>query len=83
MKTCKKHFKNSQRYRMIAPCRMPGVFYTSQEYYEHETRTVLPATGIALDVKMKIPNTGDYFTAQLLNESLVVRLLQIDNVRDA
>ena len=23
------------------PMGMPGAFYTSQEYYEHETRTVL------------------------------------------
>jgi phenylpropionate dioxygenase-like ring-hydroxylating dioxygenase large terminal subunit len=54
------------------PMGMPGAFYTSQEYYEHETRTVLRSGWHCLGREDEIPNTGDYFTAQLLNEPLLV-----------
>ena len=63
------------------PMGMPGAFYTSQEYYEHETRTVLRSGWHCLGREDEIPNTGDYFTAQLLNEPLLVVRGDDGNVR--
>ena len=54
------------------PMGMPGAFYTSQEYYEHETRTVLRSGWHCLGREDEIPNTGDYFTATVVDEPLLV-----------
>ena len=45
------------------PMGMLGTFYTSQEYYEHERRTVLRSGWHCLGREDEIPNTGDYFIA--------------------
>ena len=63
------------------PMGMPGDFYTSQEYYEHETRTVLRRGWHCLGREDEIPNMGDYFTAQLLNEPLLIVRGDDGNVR--
>lgn len=54
------------------PMGMPGGFYTSQAQFEHEARTVLRHGWHCLGRQDEIPNPGDFFTAQLLNEPLLV-----------
>lgn len=54
------------------PMGMPGAFYTSQEQFEHEARTVLRSGWHCLGREDEIPEMGDFFTAQLLNEPLLV-----------
>lgn len=54
------------------PMGMPGAFYTSQEQFEHEKRTVLHCGWHCLGRLDEIPQPGDYFTVQLLDEPLLV-----------
>lgn len=54
------------------PQGMPGAFYTSQEQFEHEARTVLRTGWHCLGREDEIPEPGDFFTLQLLNEPLLV-----------
>ncbi|MEM9844906.1 MAG: aromatic ring-hydroxylating dioxygenase subunit alpha [Pseudomonadota bacterium] len=54
------------------PTGMPGAFYTSQEQFEHEARTVLRTGWHCLGREDEIAQPGDFFTAQLLNEPLLV-----------
>ena len=54
------------------PMGMPGAFYTSQAQFEHEARTVLRTGWHCLGRLDEIPEPGDYFTVQLLNEPLLV-----------
>lgn len=54
------------------PMGMPGAFYTSQQQFEHEARTVLKSGWHCLGRQDEIPEAGDYFTVQLLNEPLLV-----------
>lgn len=54
------------------PMGMPGAFYTSQEQFEHEARTVLHRGWHCLGRIDEVPEPGDYFTAQLLSEPLLV-----------
>ncbi|MEM9716876.1 MAG: aromatic ring-hydroxylating dioxygenase subunit alpha [Pseudomonadota bacterium] len=53
------------------PMTMPGAFYTSQEQFEREAETVLRRGWHCLGRADEIPNPGDFFTAQLLNEPLI------------
>ncbi|MEL7049752.1 MAG: aromatic ring-hydroxylating dioxygenase subunit alpha, partial [Pseudomonadota bacterium] len=54
------------------PMGMPGGFYTSQDQFEHEARTVLRTGWHCLGRSDEILEPGDFFTVQLLNEPLVV-----------
>ncbi|MGB0439568.1 MAG: aromatic ring-hydroxylating oxygenase subunit alpha [Paracoccaceae bacterium] len=54
------------------PMGMPGAFYTSQEQFEHEARTVLRSGWHCLGRADEIPEPGDFFTVQMLNEPLLV-----------
>ncbi|MEM7472290.1 MAG: SRPBCC family protein [Pseudomonadota bacterium] len=54
------------------PQSMPGAFYTSTEQFEHEARTVLQTGWHCLGRLDEIPEPGDFFTVQLLNEPLLV-----------
>jgi phenylpropionate dioxygenase-like ring-hydroxylating dioxygenase large terminal subunit len=54
------------------PMGMPGAFYTAPDYFEWEKQTVLKHSWHCLGRSDEIPNAGDYFTAQLLNEPLIV-----------
>ncbi len=54
------------------PMGMPGVFYTSQEQFDHEANTVLWRGWHCLGRVDEIPQAGDFFTVQLLNEPLLV-----------
>ena len=54
------------------PMGMPGAFYTSQEQFDHEARTVLRTGWHCLGRADEVPEAGDYFTAQLLNEPLII-----------
>ncbi len=54
------------------PMTMPGAFYTSQEQFDRETATVLRRGWHCLGRTDEIPNVGDFFTVQLLNEPLIV-----------
>jgi phenylpropionate dioxygenase-like ring-hydroxylating dioxygenase large terminal subunit len=54
------------------PKGMPGAFYTSQAQFEHEARTVLKRGWHCLGRQDEVPEPGDFFTTQLLNEPLLV-----------
>ena len=54
------------------PKGMPGAFYTSQVQFEHEVHTVLRTGWHCLGRVDEIPEPGDFFTGQLLNEPLLV-----------
>jgi len=53
------------------PKSMPGAFYTSQEHFEHEAATVLRYGWHCLGRADEIPEPGDFFTSNLLNEPLI------------
>jgi len=53
-------------------CFLAGVFYTSREYFEHERSTVLQEGWHCLGRADEIPQPGNYFTAQILDEPLLV-----------
>lgn len=54
------------------PMSMPGAFYTSQNRFEHEVSTILNSGWHCLGRQDEIPNSGDFFTANLLNEPLLI-----------
>lgn len=54
------------------PQGLPGVFYTSPELFEWEKNGVLRQGWHCLGRVDEIPEPGDYFTVQLLNEPLIV-----------
>ncbi|MEP0960230.1 MAG: aromatic ring-hydroxylating dioxygenase subunit alpha [Roseobacter sp.] len=54
------------------PMTMPGAFYTSQEQFRHEAATVLRSSWHCLGRTDEIPEAGDFFTVQLLNEPLII-----------
>jgi len=54
------------------PMGMPGGFYTAPEQFEHEARTVLLRGWHCLGRVDEIPEPGDFFTVQLLNEPLLI-----------
>lgn len=54
------------------PQGMPGAFYASQDQFIHEAATVLHQGWHCLGRQDEIPEPGDFFTVQLLNEPLVV-----------
>lgn len=51
---------------------LPGTFYTSQAYFDHEVETLLKHQWHCLGRADEIPQPGDYFTAQLYHEPLLV-----------
>jgi phenylpropionate dioxygenase-like ring-hydroxylating dioxygenase large terminal subunit len=51
---------------------MPGAFYTSAEQFAWEKKTVLQHGWHCLGRQDEVPNPGDYFTVQLLDEPLIV-----------
>lgn len=63
------------------PMGMPGAFYTAQEQFDHEAATVLRHGWHCLGRADEIPAAGDFFTAQLLNEPLIVVRGDDDTVR--
>ncbi len=54
------------------PESMPGNFYTDPDYFAWEKETVLNDGWHCLGRIDEIPNPGDFFTIQLLNEPLLV-----------
>lgn len=54
------------------PMTMPGAFYTCENRFQHEAATVLRRGWHCLGRVDEIPNAGDFFTAQVLNEPLIV-----------
>lgn len=54
------------------PMGMPGAFYTSQDQFEYEASTVLRRGWHCLGRVDEIPQPGDFFTAHLLNEPLLI-----------
>lgn len=54
------------------PMGMPGAFYTDPARFAHEKRTVLRGGWHCLGRADEIPEPGDYFTVQLLDEPLIV-----------
>ena len=55
-----------------APMGMPGAFYTDAAQFEHEASTVLRRNWHCLGRVDEIPNGGDFFTVQLLDEPILV-----------
>ncbi|MGX9355883.1 aromatic ring-hydroxylating oxygenase subunit alpha [Roseobacteraceae bacterium S113] len=62
------------------PMSMPGAFYTSREQFERDAATVLRRGWHCLGRIDEVPNTGDFFTVQLLNEPMIVVRQQDGNV---
>ncbi|KMW58798.1 Rieske 2Fe-2S domain protein [Candidatus Rhodobacter oscarellae] len=54
------------------PMGLTGGFYTAAEQFAHESATVLRRGWHCVGRVDEIPDTGDYFTIQLLNEPLLV-----------
>ena len=54
------------------PTSMPGTFYTDPQLFAWERDTVLHTGWYCLGRADEIPNEGDFFTQQLLNEPLLI-----------
>ncbi len=54
------------------PFGLPGSFYTDPAYFAHEAATVLRRAWHCLGRVDEVAEPGDFFTAQLLNEPLLV-----------
>lgn len=54
------------------PMGMPGAFYTSPEQFIWEKKTVLQYGWHCLGRQDEVPEPGDFFTVQLLDEPLIV-----------
>lgn len=63
------------------PMCMPGMYYTSQLQFEHEAATVLRQGWHCLGRVDEVPEAGDFFTVQLLNEPLLIVRGDDANVR--
>lgn len=59
-----------------APQSMPGAFYTDQSLFDWECATVLQNGWHCLGRADELPNVGDFFTQQLLNEPLLITRTQ-------
>ena len=64
-----------------APFGLPGEFYTSPEFFDWECKNLLRQGWYCLGRADEIPNPGDYFTLQLLNEPLIVVRGDDDDIR--
>jgi len=51
---------------------LPGIFYTSQAYFDHEVETLLKHQWHCLGRADEVPRPGDYFTTQLFDEPLLI-----------
>jgi len=51
---------------------LPSAFYTSREYLEFEREALFRTQWICLGHIGAIPNVGDYFTAELVDEQLLI-----------
>lgn len=60
---------------------LPGVFYSSPDYFDYETATVLRHGWHCLGRADCIPSPGNYFTTKLLNEPLLVVRGDDDEIR--
>ena len=74
------HLQNIAALPADRPMTMPGSFYTSQEQFDREAATVLRRGWHCLGRIDEIPNVGDFFTVQLLNEPLVVVRQKEDDI---
>lgn len=54
------------------PMCMPGAFYSDPSQFQHEAATVLRRGWHCLGRVDEVPEPGDYFATQLLNEPLIV-----------
>jgi phenylpropionate dioxygenase-like ring-hydroxylating dioxygenase large terminal subunit len=54
------------------PMGMPGAFYTSPEQFIREKKTVLQRGWHCLGREDEVPEPGDFFTVQLLDEPLII-----------
>ena len=60
---------------------MPNEFYTSEEFLEYEREEIFRKEWICLGRVDEIPNPGDYFTTELIDEPLLVVRGQDKKVR--
>ena len=64
-----------------APFGLPGHYYTSQEFFEWEKKTVLRDGWHCLGRADEIPNIGDYYTLTLLGEPIIIVRETIDTIQ--
>ena len=55
-----------------SPMGLPGSLYTSEDYFHDEVEAILRHGWHCLGRVDEIPHSGDFFTAQLLNEPLLI-----------
>ena len=60
---------------------LPTGFYTSEEYLELEQEEIFRKEWVCLGLVAEIPNPGDYFTTELIDEPLIVVRSQDKKVR--
>src|SRR5258708_19589782 len=60
---------------------LPAAFYTSREYLEFEREALFRTQWICLGHIGAIPNVGDYFTAELVDEQLLIVRNTVATVR--
>ncbi len=63
------------------PMGMPGRFYTDPKWFEHESANVLRQGWHCLGRVDEVPEPGDFFTAQVLNEPMIIVRGDDDQVR--
>lgn len=63
------------------PFGLPGHFFTSRDLFEQEMETVLFDGWHCLGRADEIPDPGDYFTTQILNDPLIVVRGKDDQIR--
>ena len=51
---------------------LPSEFYTSEAFFEFEKQAVFSKSWLALGHQNQIPNPGDYFTVEIIDEPLLV-----------
>ncbi len=60
---------------------MPNEFYTSEEFLEYEREEIFRKEWICLGRVDEVPNRGDYFTTELIDEPLIVVRGRDDKIR--
>ncbi len=60
---------------------MPPEFYTSQEFFDVEQKRLFRGEWVCLGRIHQIPNVGDYFATDLMNEPLIVVRTKLNEIK--
>src|ERR1700761_7083746 len=60
---------------------LPNSVYTSERFFEFEKNAIFFKEWLALGHQNQIPNPGDYFTVQILDEPLIVARQQDGSIK--